>query len=491
MTDMDWILFLLLLPVGTGLLGWLLPSVRWAEVLQGIGSFLLLIVSVGFLWGVSRYGAISAWGGWVYVDAFSAYMIFLTALIGCVASFYSVGYMHREQREGRFSLKQYHRYYLFLHLFIFTMLFTVMMNHLGLLWVGIELSTLISALLVAFYQKGTALEAGWKYLMMGSVGIAFALLGIIFLYLSGGAMLSGEESLNWTHLMQVAEQLNPRWMEMAFLLILVGFGTKAGLAPMHFWLPDAHSEAPSPISAVLSGVLLNTALYGIFRVYFVADRTLEGGAGGYLIFFGLFSIAVAVPFLLVQHDLKRMLAFSSVEHMGIITLGMGIGGPVGMFGALLHMMNHSMSKSLLFFAAGNIVQKYHSKRMDRIGGVFATQPFTGWLFLIGILSITGLPPFSIFVSEWTIMMAGFGKGYLWQTALFILLIGMIFVGMLFYGIRLLFGTRPAKVERGEAGFWSTYPLLVPLFFILLFGLYVPGVVRDFLDLMIRQFTGGM
>lgn len=488
---MESFLFLLLLPVGTGLLAWLLPVMRTAEVVQAIGAFLLLLLSGGILGRVIYGGPITAWSQWIYIDAFSAYMVFLIAFVGFTASLYSVGYMSHEQKGGRFTERQYHRYYLYFHLFLFTMIFTVVVNHLGLLWVGIELSTLISALLVAFYQKGTALEAGWKYLIMGSVGIAFALLGIIFLYLSGGEKLALETGLNWTYLMQVADRLDPRWMEMAFLLILVGFGTKAGLAPMHFWLPDAHSEAPSPISAVLSGVLLNTALYGIFRVYFVANQTLAGGASHYLLLFGLLSIAVAVPFILIQHDLKRMLAYSSIEHMGIIALGMGIGGAVGTFGALLHMFNHSMAKSLLFFASGNIMQKYHSKRIDRIGGMIRSQPVTASLFFMGILAVIGLPPFSLFISEWMIMLEGFRKGYLWQTAVFLVLIGIIFVGLIYYSLKIVFGEKPAKVVSGETSLWSTVPLFLPLALLLLFGLYVPGVIRDLLQVMIRDFAGGM
>ncbi len=493
MNVMNSILFLfLLLPLATGMLAWLLPWRKMGEILQGVGSFFLLLLSVWMMVAVMRKGAIIAWNEWFYVDAFTAYFIFLIALVGFTASLYSIGYMGHELETGRFTARQYHRYYLWFHLFLFAMLLTVVMNNLGFLWVGIELTTLVSALLVAFYQKGTALEAGWKYLMMGSVGIAFALLGILFLYLSGVNLL-GEDprALNWTYLMESAHRFNPRWMEMSFLLILVGFGTKAGLAPMHFWLPDAHSEAPSPISAVLSGVLLNTALYGIFRVYLIANQTLQGEAGRYLILFGLLSIAIAVPFLLVQHDLKRMLAYSSVEHMGIITLGMGIGGPVGTFGALLHMANHSMTKSLLFFAAGNMVQKYHSKRIDRIAGVLSSQPVTGGLFLLGLLAITGLPPFSIFVSEWMIMMAGFQSGYLWQTTLFLVLIGIIFAGMGFYAVKILFGDRPAKMDKGEMSPWSTYPLFLPLLFVIFFGLYLPEGVREVLQQIVHLFKGGI
>jgi hydrogenase-4 component F len=387
--------------------------------------------------------------------------------------------MRHELRERVISERQYRRYFLWFHLFLATMLAVSVMNNLGLLWVGIELTTLVSVLLVAFYQKGAALEAAWKYLIMGSVGIAFALLGVIFLYFAGIDRF-GENAgpLNWTTLSQGAERLDPQWTMIAFIFVLVGFGTKAGLAPMHFWLPDAHSQAPSPVSAVLSGVLLNTALYAVLRVFIIANTTLQGRAEGFLIFFGLLSIAITVPFILVQHDLKRILAYSSVEHMGIITLGVGIGGALGIYGALLHMFNHSLAKSLLFFAAGNINQKYHSKRVDRISGIVKVMPVTGVVFLIGAFAITGAPPFNLFISEFTIMLAGFQEGHFVITALFVLLIAMIFAGVTYYTVRMAFGEPPAKMAKKEIDRWSTAALFIPVIVVVIFGIYVPPFFSD-------------
>jgi hydrogenase-4 component F len=364
---MAWIVALYVVPFVTGLMAAVFNEPRKADKLQAAGA-------LGTLLAAGKI-AITVWTGQpvllasdvIYIDALGAFNLILIALVGFIASLYSIGYMRVELAEGIISSNQFRFYYAFFHFFILTMLMVSTVNSLGLLWVGIELTTLVSALLVAFYGKSNALEAAWKYLIMGSVGIAFALLGIIFIYLSGMQTL-GQQSpaLNWTELVQVAAALNPEWVKIGFVFILIGFGTKAGLAPMHFWLPDAHSQAPSPISAVLSGVLLNTALYGVFRVYAIANVTLDGQAAPYLVFFGLLSIAITVPFIMVQHDLKRMLAYSSVEHMGIITLSVGIGGMLGLYGAFLHMFNHSMTKSLLFFAAGSICQRYRSKQMRRI-----------------------------------------------------------------------------------------------------------------------------
>ncbi|WP_096181544.1 hydrogenase 4 subunit F [Effusibacillus lacus] len=476
---MGWIWTLLGIPLVTGLLAWRIKIQKVCERVQVAGAFLMLLAGLTVAYRVLSGSPFTGENEFIYVDALGAFNISLVVLVGFTASLYSVGYMQHEVSEGIITERQFRLYYLWFHLFLFTMLAVSVVNNLGLLWVGIELTTLVSALLVAFYKKGTALEAAWKYLIMGSVGIAFALLGIIFIYLSGIHLL-GEDprALDWSVLSQAAEHLNPKWILIAFIFVLVGFGTKAGLAPMHFWLPDAHSQAPSPVSAVLSGVLLNTALYGIFRVFTIANTTLDGKAAQFLIFFGLLSIAITVPFILVQHDLKRMLAYSSVEHMGIIALGVGIGGTLGLYGALLHMFNHSMAKSLLFFSAGNINQKYHSKRMDRISGILKAMPVTGSIFLIAAFAITGAPPFNIFISEFTIMMAGIKGGHMWATVLFILLVVLIFAGMIYYVVKMAFGEAPAKLEKKEINRWSTAALFIPLVIVVMFGLYVPPFLSE-------------
>jgi hydrogenase-4 component F len=476
------VLLLLIIPLITAVLSWQIKSRHLGEILQVIGSLLNVFVCLAIAQQVFFHAPIIGWNEYVYVDALSAFNVMIIVLVSFAASLYSIGYIGHEAKEGIIPEAKVRHYYLWFHLFIATMLAVSVMNNFGFLWVGIELTTLISALLVAFYKKGTSLEAAWKYLIMGSVGIAFALLGIIFLYLSG-ADLFGEsaKSLNWTVLSQSADKLNPQWTLIAFIFVLVGFGTKAGLAPMHFWLPDAHSQAPSPVSAVLSGVLLNTALYGILRIYSIVNITLDGRAATYLIFFGLFSIAVSVPFMLVQHDVKRMLAYSSVEHIGIITLGVGIGGALGLYGAVLHMFNHSMAKSLLFFSAGNINQKYHSKRMDRISGVLKTMPVTGSIFLLASFAITGAPPLNVFISEFTIMMAGFKSGHFIVTVLFMLFVVLIFSGMMYYVIRMVFGEAPAKLEKKEINPWSTAALFIPLIVVVVFGLYVPSFFKEMIQ----------
>lgn len=477
----------------TGIAAGALGRYQAADIVQVAGSFVYLVFA-GLIAGEVFGGqVIRAYDSLIYIDALGAFNILLIAIVGFTAALYSVGYMRYEVAEGFVKRSQLGRYYFFLHFFILTMLIVSSVDNLGLLWVGIELTTLVSALLVAFYGTQHALEAAWKYLIMGVVGIAFALLGIVFLYLSGLHSLDEQQAssaLQWTQLLGAAHNLNPHWVEIGFIFILIGFGTKAGLAPMHFWLPDAHSQAPAPVSAVLSGVLLNTALYGLFRIFAIADITLGGHAGSYLVGFGLFSVCMTLPFIMVQHDLKRMLAFSSVEHMGIITLAVGLGGQLGMFGAFLHMMNHSLTKSLLFFAAGNVAQKYHTKYMHRIFGVIKAMPFTGVVFLTAAFAVAGAPPFSIFISEFTILMAGIQAGKMWVSGVFAVLIVMIFAGMSYYVIRMGFGEVPLRLGKKATDGWMRAAMLIPLTLVVLCGIYVPGFVETGIMAAANVLRGG-
>ncbi len=423
-------------------------------------------------------GVVTSYGQMFYIDGLGAINVLLVTTVGALAAIYSKGYMEEELAEGAITKMQFKLYYCFYHLFVASMVFASVVSNLGLMWVGIELTTLVSALLVALYGKQLALEAAWKYLIMGSVGISFALLGIIFLYISALHLPHQEATaLQWPEMMMLADHLKPRWFEIGFVFVLVGFGAKAGLAPMHFWLPDAHSQAPSPVSAVLSGVLLNTALYGLFRVYAIAQTAIDGAAM-YLMIFGLVSVAVTVPFLFVQSDFKRMLAYSSVEHMGIITLGVGIGGPLGLFGAMLHMINHAMTKSLLFFSAGAIYQRYHTKQIDRVKGVLKTMPVVGGVFLLAAFAITGAPPFGVFISEFMILMAGFSTGNEIASVLMAALIVLIFAGMMFYVVRMVFGTAPSRVSTAPISRWMTAAMVLPMIAVMVCGLYVPPYIEN-------------
>lgn len=487
---MLWVGLVLLLPLISAVVAAITKNQERCELYQATGSGLTLICVGALAMTVLTGQPLLAWADMIYIDALGAFNMILIALTSFLASLYSVGYLRHDVASGIISVRQVRFYYFFFHLFVFTMLVVSAVNSLGLLWVGIELTTLISAVLVAFYGNANALEAAWKYLIMGSVGIALALLGIIFIYLSGIQILSQQASaLNWTALSQVAPYLNPQWVKIGFIFILIGFGTKAGLAPMHFWLPDAHSQAPSPVSAVLSGVLLNTALYGLFRIYAIANVTLSGQASGYLIFFGLLSIAFVLPFITIQHDIKRMLAYSSVEHIGIITLSVGLGGTLGLYGAFLHMFNHSLTKALLFFSVGLICNQYHSKLMYRISGVLKTMPLVGSVFLVAALAITGAPPFSIFFSEITIMLAGFQNRQFIVTAVLVTLIVLVFAAMMFYVVKMVFGPAPAKLEPVPISPWSAAAIVLPLLFVVVCGWYIPPLLETTLFQVADVFKG--
>lgn len=472
------IISLIIISLVTAIFCLLTYKVKNFDIVQILGSLGVMVLS-GYIAKLIMQGEIiSLYDNLIYIDALSSINLVLIAVIGFSASIYSVGYMRNELAHGIISPQKLGFYYCFFHLFILSMLLVTIFNNLGLLWVGIELTTLISAMLVAFYGNKHSLEAAWKYLIMGVVGIALALLGIVFIYISGLTILFEEQSaLQYTNLLNVADKLNTEWIKFGFIFILIGFGTKAGLAPMHFWLPDAHSQAPAPISAVLSGVLLNTALYSVLRVYTIVKIAIPDIAGAYLIGFGLLSIIAVVPFIFVQHDLKRLLAFSSVEHIGIITLAVGVGGSIGLYGAFLHMINHSLGKSLLFFASGSIVQNYHSKYIGRISGIIKSMPYTGIIFLIAGMAIAGAPPFSLFISEFTIMLGCVKAGKLWLGCLFALLVAIIFTGMSYYFIRMVFGDKPKKVKNINESKGSLIAMVIPLFFVIVGGFYVMPFIQ--------------
>jgi hydrogenase-4 component F len=313
-----------------------------------------------------------------------------------------------------------------------------------------------------------------------------------------GVLGEASDALNWTVLRAAAPRLDPALIKLAFVFILIGFGTKAGLAPMHTWLPDAHSQAPTPVSALLSSVLLNCAVYGILRYHMVASAVLGPDfSGTLLIGFGLLSVAVAVPFILVQRDLKRLLAYSSVEHMGIVVLAIGIGGPLGLFGGLLHLLNHALAKALLFFTAGTLSQRYGTLQLSRMRGAIQVAPLAGTLLLLGGFAIVGSPPFNIFLSEFSILSAGFTRRVEWVSLLFLACIALIFAGMLFHLGRIVWGAPPPEAD-GAAAPAPARPrrrpleLLLPLVLavpIVGLGLYVPPPLTDVLQRVAALFQG--
>lgn len=363
------------------------------------------------------------------------------------------------------------------------MLLAVATDNLGVMWIAIEGTTLATVFLVNLHNTRTSLEAAYKYLIVSSVGIALAFVGTALMYYAGATQ--GEIAVEWSVLRGAAASLNPQVVRLAFVFILIGYGTKAGLAPMHTWLPDAHSEAPAPISALMSGVLLNVGVYALMRFKVVTDAAVGVEfASRLMLGIGLLSLAVAAIFLLTQRNYKRMLAYSSVEHIGIICLGLGFGGYWGTLGALLHLVNHALAKSLLFILSGNILLKYHTTEIRDVRGLLHAALWTGALFLAGTLALIGLPPFAPFISEFIIFRAGL-ESNAWVAGAGIVLLVVVFAGMLASVNRMLYGALPEAMPRGDALKWSLAPLAINFALLLILGLTLPAAFVNALNQVLR------
>jgi hydrogenase-4 component F len=407
-------------------------------------------------------------------DGLSSFFLVNIAFIAGLVLVYASGYL-RHMGEGRFSSPRW--FYALVFLFLFTMVSVCLSANLGLLWIMMEATTLASALLVGFYNTEGAIEAGWKYLMVCTVGIAFALFGTIVLYLTAvKAGLNPAAALDWVALMDAGARMNfdPHLLRLAFVFVLVGYGTKIGFVPMHSWLPDAHAEAPTPISALLSAVLLNCAMYAVMRYDAIVSRA-AGPAFPHalLLFFGVLSMVVAGLLILVQRNLKRLMAYSSIEHMGIIAIGVGLGGPLGLFGALLHTFNHSVAKSLLFFSAGSVRHNFGTLRMDSITGMARAMPQTSAALVVGSLAIVGLPPFSLFVSEFAILSEAFTQARYLVVGLFLIVLSVVFGGFAYHLLHLLCG-EPSRVPESPKLIPSEYTVMgVAAICLLYFGTRIP------------------
>jgi hydrogenase-4 component F len=449
-----------------------------------------------------------AWlGGWIGLDATSSLFLAITSFLFLLVSFYTVGYLARESRRNlsrpgeeppfvNFPEATFTGCYL---LFLAAMSLVVLSRHWGLMWVAVEATTLASAPLIYFHRYPKSLEATWKYLMICSVGIALALLGNFFLAMATKTGHGEHVYLAFADLERHAGQLDPLWLKAAFLLLLVGYGTKMGLAPMHTWLPDAHSEAPSMVSALLSGVLLNCAFLAILRGHSLLVRA---GLGDFsrqlLVIFGLGSMAVAGLFIIRQMDFKRLLAYSSVEHMGILVLGVGIGGVAG-FGSMLHAVNHSVAKAMLFLAAGNTLGYFHTKSTLLARGTLRVLPVTGALWIVGLLAITGSPPFGAFLSELAILRGILDGEHTLVAVLYLAALSIVFVGMSAVVLPIVYGVPAAsEPEKADAAvpreaapeseppvpaaepLWSLGPPLLLAAAAVVLGLWLPGGLTDLL-----------
>jgi hydrogenase-4 component F len=467
------------------------PVIELVHVLAAAGTLAMAVIVIVPVWRdnapASVTIALAGVGLSLRVDALSGLMVLIVTIIGAIAALYSLGYIRSEISSE--NLPRARRFFVLFNGFIFTMLLAVTSDNLGVMWVAIEGTTLATVFLVNLHDTQTSLEAAYKYLIISSIGIALAFVGTVLMYYAGAAR-AGEIAVNWTALRDAAGSLNPQVVRLAFVFVLIGYGTKAGLAPMHTWLPDAHSEAPAPISALMSGVLLNVGLYALLRFKTIADIAVGPVfAARSLLGLGLLSIGAAAAFLLVQRNYKRMLAYSSVEHMGIICLGLGFGGYWGTLGALLHVINHALSKSLLFMLSGNILLKYRTTDLRRVRGLLRASPVVGAAFLSGAIALIGLPPFGPFISEFMIFRAGFAGGPRWVAMAALGLLVAAFAGMLSSVNHMLYGEAPEKIGRGDTIKWSLAPLAVNLCLLLVLGLTLPRALLHALEQALRILGG--
>ena len=417
-------------------------------------------------------GPMLAWNDFFFVDAFNVYLTVLTAFVSMTTAVFSRRYMRHERKAGRVGRVGMRFYHAMFQLFIFAMLLALLTNNVGILWISMELATLSTVLLVSLYRTPSAVKAAWKYFILCGVGIAQALFGTVLLYFAAERVLGeGSAALLWTNLSRASGRLEPTVLSLAFIFFMVGYGTKVGLVPLHNWLPDAHSEGPTPISAVLSGLLLNIALYALVRCKVLVDgATGSHKAGHIMMAFGLLSILVSAFSLLRQKDIKRMFAYSSIEHMGIATFAFGLGGPVATFGGLLHMLVHSLTKSSIFFTAGHASQMHSTQDMSRINGLIRGNPLVGWGLVLGTMAIAGLPPFGVFSSEFLILTATM-KNAPMLAPFFLLGLAVAFAALFRKIMPMVFGEVP---ENQRALKPSHIPVIVHMVIVLILGLYLPS-----------------
>lgn len=453
-----------------------------ARAVAGRASAALSLVPLAaatMLWRANAAGEIPATAtGFLRADALSTLLVLCVTVVAALAAWLGPGLWGRDG----FEPAQVARFVVFSNLFTFTMLAAVTVNNVGLMWVAIEATTIVSAVLIPLRVTKSSVEASWKYILIGSVGIALAFVGTVLAYVdfTGSAVPAG--ALNWTVLLEAAPRLPPQVLRLAFVFLLVGYGTKAGLAPMHTWLPDAHSEAPAPLSAMMSGVLLAVALYAIMRWKAVVDRAVGSHfTGELLVVLGLLSLAIAGFSLVTQRNYKRLLAYSSVEHSGLTCIGLAL-GPLGAFAALLHLLNHSLVKSVMFLLSGRLHARYQTTDMGRITGLLETMPLTGGLFAAGILAAVGLPPFGLFISEIALLRAGFAAGRYVLMALVLGLLVVVFVSLVRHLNRMLYGAPSDSTRAPEGNRRALVPLAACLAVVVALGLFIPSPLGRLLTL---------
>jgi hydrogenase-4 component F len=462
-------------------------SSRYARPLMEVCSLasvtvvlILVLIVTGQILAATEVSALSHW---FRVDALGSVFVLIVGLVGFLAGIYSIGFTRHSLKTGELNMNQLTAYYSLFHFFLFTMLMTVTSNNIIIMWVSIEATTLSSAFLVGMYGTRPALEAAWKYVVICTVGVAFGLYGTILVYSDAVNVIqeTGMASL-WSEIVKNAALLDPTLLKLAFVFVLIGFGTKAGIFPMYTWLPDTYSEAPSPVSAVLSGVLVNCSLFVIIRFSIIVNLTL-GPTFTQTLFlvFGVLSLATAVFFMLGQKDLNRLLAYSSPENIGLILVAFGLGGPIGTLAGLLQLLNHGLVKSMMFFLSGNILMKYRSRNLDTVKGLLQAAPVTSILLLGGVFALVGVPPFNIFLSKFIIVAAGIASGHLWLMVVCLLLLMLAFVALFRMLSSVVLGAKPENMTKGEIGFTTLAPIFILLILAVALGVTMPNTLNTLLN----------
>jgi hydrogenase-4 component F len=443
-------------------------------------SLCTFVAACGLTVRVISDGPLFAWNEEFFIDPLNVFLVTLTAFVGLTTAIFSRPYMRVERDHGKMTRNRLRLYHSMYQLFSFTMLLALTTNNMGILWVAMEAATLTTVLLVSVYRTAASLEAAWKYFILCGVGIAQALFGTVLLYMAAEKVIGAEGgALLWTHLNAVKGRLDPNIITLAFAFLFIGYGTKVGLVPLHNWLPDAHAEGPTPVSAVLSGLLLNVALYAILRCKVLTDGALASPlAGRMMIGFGLLSVVAASFLLMRQRDVKRMFAYSSIEHMGLMTFAFGLGGPIANFAGLLHMTVHSLVKSAIFFAVGHAAQKAGTQVMDDIRGLIKVNPTVAWALMLGTLAILGMPPFGVFASEFLIITSAM-RQQPWATPLLLLALGVAFASIFGRVQPMVFGETSLKRLAHPP---ASIPVFVHLALALMLGLYIP----PYLDAWYRE-----
>lgn len=485
-------------PLATGVLGAFAEPRRTKEAVM-VGG---LVVTFGLCLAIARQflgGTVpAAFGETLRVDGLSALVLVLCGFIGVLSATYGVGYLRRNEARHLVTPRMRREFYGLIPTYVFAMLLVAMSNNLGVMWIAVELTTLASVFLITFHDDDTSLEAGWKFLMLGSLGLVFALLGIVLLFAAGeGVLGEGMAALNWTRLISVAPSLHSYTLRLGVVFALIGYGTKAGLAPMHTWKPDAYREAPSPAGVLMAVGMLNGAVYCVIRIHLISKAALGAPfSGDLLLILGLLSVLIATPFILVQWNLKRLLAYSSIEHVGIMAVGFGLGGEAGAFGALLHMTYHSFAKPVAFFSAGTLAQLHSSSNFDRIGtGTLSRAPVASTLLVAATLMITGSPPFGLFFSEMLILKAGFFSTHTTATAVFLAALVVLFCGFMFQVGGIVLGPprdpkdrRAPLPERLDLGMGAT---IVAAAIAIVSAFYLPAPLLALIHAAARVVSGAL